>query len=165
MHARTTAITDDHEDRITILETSAVTPRAKMVATATQAISDSTTTALLFASEDIDDDSGHSTVTNTSRWTSVSAGWYLCSGVVFHGGSTAGTSRTCEIAVNGTTASGGSASSGPRPGGTGSFSQASPTTLVHLNVSDYVELRIFQNSGGSVTTATGSSLTIISAGS
>ncbi len=134
--------------------------RAKLQAVATQAIADSSTIALLFDTDVLDDDNGHSTAVSTSKYFAARAGWFAAWGTANHGASTAGTTRNVEIAVNGTQAVGGLVSSGPRPGGTGAFSQTSPVVLVNLVVGDYVELRVVQNSGGSVTTQTGSVLNL-----
>lgn len=44
--------------------------------TVAQSIADTTVTALTWDAEDLDRDNGHSTVTNTSRYTSQTTGWY-----------------------------------------------------------------------------------------
>lgn len=140
-------------------------PRAKLRATAVQSIPDNAATPVNFDTEDMDNDSGHSTVTNTSRYTAQTQGWFMCSGSVAHGASTAGTSRSADIAVNGTVVVGATNSSGPRPGGTGAMTQASATVVTFLNTGDYVELRALQNSGGALNTAVGSAVSIVWIGS
>lgn len=134
---------------------------ARVRATATQSINDSSATPLLFDTDDVDDDGGHSTVTNTSRYTAQRDGRYLATAVGFHGSSTAGTSRNLSLAINGADYIGATVSSGPRPGGTGSFQQNLAPVLVTLVVGDYLELRLTQNSGGALATAAGSNMTIV----
>lgn len=51
-------------------------PLCRLTKNALQTISENTTTAVTWQTEVIDRDGGHSTVTNTSRFTAVTAGWY-----------------------------------------------------------------------------------------
>jgi hypothetical protein len=101
--------------------------------------------------ERTDPDGGHSTVTNTSRYTFQVAGWYLALGVAaFANTSTAG-SRAAKLLMNGTTAV---PSSEQLTLPTTTTASTVPTfALVQANVNDYIELQIYQNSGGSLNTA------------
>lgn len=117
--------------------------------TNSQNISTSTWTAITFDTEDIDRDGGHSTSSNTSRYTAQTQGYYLCSGkVAFVSNST--NRRWTRWDVNGSEinatrlsaqAANGDATEIPGVG-----------RWVFLNVGDYVELKGFQDSGGTVAT-------------
>lgn len=103
-----------------------------------QAVSNSAWTAVQFPNESVDTANGHSTSTNTSRYTATVAGWYKVSGVVL-GTPTAGIGVGARIHKNGAIIPGsaysgllGSAAIAP-----GAFTEA----LVQLNgTTDYVEL-------------------------
>lgn len=133
---------------------------ARIRAAATQNFTDNTVTALLFDTDDIDDDGGHSTVTNTSRYTFQRDGRFEIAGVVFYGASTAGTVRQTDLATNGVQVTGAVVSSGPRPGGTGVMQQNLAPTIVDAVAGDYAEIRGLQNSGGTLATQAGSNMTV-----
>lgn len=103
-----------------------------------QVVTNSTWTAVLFPNEAVDTINGHSTSTNTSRYTPNVAGWYKVSGVVM-GTATASIGVGAQIRKNNTILDGaaytgilGSAAIAP-----GAFTEA----FVQLNGStDYVEL-------------------------
>lgn len=103
-----------------------------------QVVSNSTWTAVLFPNEAVDNFNGHSTVTNTSRYTATQAGWYKVSGVVM-GTPVAGIGVGARIQKNGALPPGagysgllGSAAIAP-----GAFTE----TFVQMNgTTDYVEL-------------------------
>jgi hypothetical protein len=117
----------------------------------TQAIGNNSFTSATLDTERTDPDGGHSTVTNTSRYTFQVAGWYLALGVAaFANTSTAG-SRAAKLLMNGTTAV---PSSEQLTLPTTTTASTVPTfALVQANVNDYIELQIYQNSGGSLNTA------------
>jgi hypothetical protein len=133
---------------------------ARIRAAATQNLLDNTVTAILFDTDDIDDDSGHSTVTNTSRYTFQRDGRFEIAAVVYHGASTAGTSRQVDLAINGVAVNGAIVSSGPRPGGTGVMQQNLAGQIVTVVATDYAEIRGSQNSGGTLATQAGSNMTV-----
>lgn len=104
-------------------------------------IATSTRTALTFNSERYDNDGIHSTATNTSRLTCVTAGVYDIFGVADLGANATGI-RQIEIRLNGSTllavaGTPGNASNVP----------LSISTKYKLAVGDYVELTIFHTAG------------------
>lgn len=128
-------------------------PHCVMYQTAAQSIANATLVALTFDTNEVDSYSGHSTVTNTSRYVAQVAGWYQCSGV---GGFAANVTSfrlagwfkngtavpAAEALIQAVTAAG---------VGTG---VTTPTREIFLNVGDYVELFAEHNSGGALNTAT-----------
>lgn len=122
--------------------------------TAAQSIpNSSTTTPVTFDTEDIDTDSGHSTSSNTSRYTAQRAARFQISGKVNFATNATG-QRSAWWSINGTQLAAsqvdvpGNASVGP--------CLVLPTMTVLLAVGDYVEMIAFQNSGGSLNTASSS---------
>lgn len=106
---------------------------------------------LLFDAEDIDSDNGHSTVTNTSRYTAQTTGWYLPSGGVGWTASATGR-RGCWWLLTGTGVNGTesmlqttAANSVCVP------SRARPVFMTALT--DYLELNGYQDTGGALTTS------------
>ncbi|MGW1744603.1 hypothetical protein ACWCRD_03085 [Streptomyces sp. NPDC002092] len=125
--------------------------RFKGYSSTTQSLGSSTSsTVLTLDTETVDSDGGHSTTTNTSRFTAQTAGLYVVTGSVCFATNSAGT-RTLQVFLNGA-------------GITGSAVQAAPSasngtsvytgTIVQLAVGDYVELAAWQNSGSTLTTST-----------
>lgn len=101
-------------------------------------------TALLFPTEQVDSHNGHSTSTNTSRWTCPAswAGWYRVSGTAMIVGTSG--RRGLAIFKNGVQVTGSLVMHSASP----VFDTAVATTkLVQLAVGDYLELRAFQDSG------------------
>jgi hypothetical protein len=115
---------------------------------ATQSLSHNTWTNITLDTEYFDDDGGHSTVTNTSRYVCQVAGRYELTGVAVTSFNTTGL-RAAKLAKNGTTIT-----------GSAIFIQASPSVgtsvltsiPVQLAVGDYVELHGWQGSGGALST-------------
>lgn len=125
------------------------TPLAILRQTTLQAITSSTWTSILLDTEDIDRDGMHSTVTNTSRATAVTAGYYLPGGKVsFASNSTA--RRWTRWAINGTEVPAARINEQAANGDATEVPAAS--RWVYLNVGDYLELQGFQDSGGSLNT-------------
>lgn len=121
---------------------------AQMRQTVAQNISDSTATALTFTTEDFDTDAGHDTGSNTSRYTCQTAGRYLLGGKFSFAGNTTG-QRYGQWYKNGS----GIAGSAVRLSGAANQHACAMTVmLVDLAVSDYVELVVQQNSGGTLAT-------------
>jgi hypothetical protein len=118
---------------------------------ANQSLSNNTFTALTLDTEYVDSAGGHSTVTNTSRYTAVYAGWYNVAGVASFAANATG-QRAVRITVSGTTIHGGSQSLPVTTAAT-ICALAQSDILVFCNVGDYVEIQGFQLSGGSLNTA------------
>jgi len=120
---------------------------AKAYATATQSVTDSTETAIVFDSEEYDTDGYHSTVTNTARFTvpTGKAGYYNLQA----GGNVANTAGNPELRLrlNGTTYIRGGAMG---PTGLGAF-VLNISAEILLADGDYVELIGYQTSGATQT--------------
>lgn len=114
-----------------------------------QSIANNTFTPATLDTEILDSEGGHSTVTNTSRYVFQVAGLYLCFGMAAFATNATGT-RASKFIVNGSTATIG-AESLYLPATTAS-STAPTIAFIQANVNDYVELNIFQNSGGALST-------------
>lgn len=124
-------------------------PRARLRQTSAQSLSNGVWTGVNFDTEDLDNDGGHSTSSNTSRYVAVTAGWYLVGGIgaiTFNGSGQRGT----RLAVNGTVQPGTQTQN--NTGSAGGTDMAVGTQLIFLNAADYVELQVMQNSGGSINT-------------
>lgn len=125
---------------------------------AAQTIGDASWTALTFDSEAYDTDGMHSTSTNTSRLTCVTAGKYLVHGQVTFAANATG-SRWVAIKKNGTFYVNES-----RPNaGSSSTVVFHVDLLVDLAVNDYVELFVFQTSGGNLNVNGGNATTAFAA--
>lgn len=134
-------------------------PTLQMRQTAAQSIPNSAYAIVLFDTEDIDTVSGHSTTTNTSRWTLPSAdmaGWYRCVGKVAWSGNVTGR-RASLWSLNGTAING---SEVIYPVGTSSAVEHVTAEIIVpvTNAGDYIELQIFQDSGGALNTNVSSGL-------
>lgn len=131
--------------------------RFKGYSSAAQAIASATSpsTLLTLDTEIVDTDGGHSTVTNTSRYTAQTAGFYYVSGSVCFNATSSSGSRTLNIFLNGAGITGAGIQAAPSPANGASVFTS---TLVQMNVGDYVELACWQNSGSSIGTATTNSL-------
>lgn len=107
--------------------------------------------AITWDTEDLNRDAMHSTVTNPSRVTANTAGWYHLSTTLDFAANTAG-QRAVGWRING------SGTSGPTAGkeqiqALSSFDAALNTSGdVFLNVGDYIEIVGYQSSGGALST-------------
>lgn len=116
--------------------------------TVAQSITSGAATALTFTTEDADTDSNHDNVTNNTRWTCVTAGWYELTGGFSFAGDTSG-QRYGQWFKNGATING----SGVRgPGSANATTIPMRTMLANLAVSDYIELVVHQNTAGALLT-------------
>jgi hypothetical protein len=111
-----------------------------------QTIANATYTAVLFAYENFDTDGFHSTTTNTSRITIPTGlgGYYLVNMTQRWDPST-GVAKTMQLYKNGSavfTYDTGAA--------TGLYPMYSRSTIVKLNAGDYIEMYVYQNSGGNL---------------
>lgn len=120
-------------------------PSCSIKETTPQSIATATDTALTADEENYDNDSMHSTATNTSRVTVQTAGRYLAAGTVeFASNSTGG--RRFGFRVNGTTSY--SLVSGPTSSTAAMVLSGSRTFI--LAAGDYLEVMASQSSGGNL---------------
>lgn len=113
-----------------------------------QSVADDTITILTADSENFDNDSMHSTVSNTSRITIQTAGRYEFHVRVNFQASLGGGRRVIQFFVNGTTA----VSVMSMPSLVGSDSQTMSAFMTRdLDAAEFVEARVLQDSGGSLT--------------
>lgn len=124
-------------------------PMAVLRKSVAQAVANATLVFITWDVEDLDRDGGHSNVTNNTRYTSQTAGWYYLNGVV-RWSTGAGDSREYLYRK---TLSG---------GGTETYSMQSEPNVgalvrgsmhLFLSVNDYVEVGVAQNSGASINTS------------
>ena len=124
------------------------TQRARAYNNANLTISNTSLTALTLNSERWDTDSIHSTSSNTSRLTCNTNGSYMIGGgVQWNSGSTP-SRLLVSIRLNGTTDI---ASQEIAVSSSVTFPQFSISTEYDLVATDYVELTVYQNSGGNMT--------------
>lgn len=116
---------------------------------ATQSTTSGSWTSILLDLEEIDRDNGHSTTTNTSRYTAQTAGYYQVDGIVAWSSNSTG-ARATKLTVNGANVAG-RAVSWQAAGSLLTASQVSAP--VYLNVGDYVETQGNQVSGGALNTS------------
>jgi len=119
--------------------------------TVAQSLSNATWTAITFDTEDVDRDNMHSTSVNTSRLTAQTAGYYLAHGVAAY--ATNGTGgRAAGLSINGTRSPGRAVDL--QTVATAATTSAAPvSSIVFLNVGDYLELQANQASTGSLNTS------------
>ena len=141
-------LNDDVRDAITFFVS--VRPKALLRQTVAQSLTNNVWGSITFDTEDHDNDTAHSTVTNTSRYTAVTAGWYRVSGVVTVASAGSG-QRGARWAVNGTVLN--ASRTQHNTSAAGATDVAACGRLVFLSAGDYVELQGFQNSGGALNTA------------
>ncbi|WP_433537601.1 hypothetical protein ACQPZK_07600 [Micromonospora sp. CA-249363] len=132
-------------------------PLARLRQTVAQAIPNITATALTFTTEVVDNDidgvGGHSTTTNTTRWTARYPGWYRVSGGCAFANNSTGF-RLLSWSVNGSIIPGVDVLLAAVSGNTTRI--PARTAVIYLNEGDYLELKAYQSSGGSLNTAVGS---------
>lgn len=128
-------------------------PLAELRQTVVQSIPNGTGTPITWDVEDWDKNPAgtpqHDNVTNNSRFTAVFAGIYELGGAGGFAANVTGQRVTAWI-INGSTVNG-SQVSDQALGALGN-KVAARSKLVFLNVGDYVELTLFQNSGGPLNT-------------
>lgn len=124
-------------------------PRFKGYQTSNQSIATGQTdVAVLLDSEEYDSESGHSTTTNTSRYTVQVAGTYRITATASFAGNATG-NRKLGILVNGVNIRGGG---NQGPGITTNSWAATVSAEVALLVGDYVEMGVWQTSGAALAT-------------
>jgi len=125
-------------------------PRFKGYASTGQSLTTGQTdVAITLDTEDYDSDNGHSTSTNTSRYTIQVAGTYLLLGTGAFTASATG-NRKLGININGANARGGTFQG---PGMATNSWSATVCVEQALIVGDYVELAMWQTSGGNLSTS------------
>lgn len=121
--------------------------------TAAQSIADSAVTALTWDTEDLDRDGVHSTVTNTSRCTAQTQGWYDLKGQYgFASIAAAGVIRDGRFRINGVATDYWGVQV---PTVANAAGQLTVVGDLFLNVSDYVEVYAQQFNGGSALNTAG----------
>lgn len=115
--------------------------------TVAQSLTSGTGAAITFDAEDFDNDNGHSTVSNTSRYTPQTPGRFQHSGGVGFASSASG-SRWAYWCLNGTPLFGASQSI---PGNIARIATPTLTSVVNGS-SDFLELFALQNTGGALNT-------------
>lgn len=135
-------------------------PLAILRQTVAQTVGNATAVPILFDTEDIDRDNGHSTTTNTSRYTAQTAGYYHIDAIIAWTANATGP-RWSQINVNGVAANGRITFLPPTAT---SIAELPVSGTVFLNVGDYAEIYGRQDSGGNLNTTVGapnqSSMTI-----
>lgn len=106
--------------------------------------------AITLDAEDVDSANGHSTSSNTSRYTAVYAGWAEVNPSASFAGNVTGR-RLCKLRVNGSTDVSGS-DVVMFAGITNTLKVTGPTMKVFLNVGEYIEAMAAQESGGNLNT-------------
>ncbi len=123
--------------------------------TVAQSIPNSTVTAITLDTESVDTDNGHSTSTNTSRYTPQTAGRFQISGGVTYASNSTG-NREADLYQNG-----GSITNGvnnTNAVSTNVTRLATRTLTITCNgTTDYLEVYGFQTSGGALNTFAGES--------
>lgn len=136
-------ITSDVEMDGSIKESTCI--GARVYNSANISVGDAAWAVLTFNTERFDTDGIHSTVSNTGRLTATRAGVYAITGHVQFAGNGTGL-RGLDIQLNGTTTI---ASSFGGPGNTAA-DNLSVAAIYELAATDYVGLRVYQSSGGSL---------------
>lgn len=120
--------------------------------TSAQSLTSGTFAAITLDAEDVDSAGGHSTSSNTSRYTAQYAGWYQASGgsgIAFN----ATGNRALDLRVNGAVINGSQSNIATLTASSSTSQPVLGTDFVFLNVNDYVEMFAFQSSGGALNTA------------
>jgi len=129
-------------------------PTAELRQVAVQAIANSTYTSLAFDAFDVDKNPsgtpGHSNSVNNTRYTAQYTGWHLVGGAVEFALNTTG-QRGLRWTVNGISINASDVFVQATTGG--QVAVPARAKRIFLNVNDYLELQCFQNSGGSLNTA------------
>ena len=124
---------------------SSKTHYARVNKAALQTITNNTITALIFDTTTIQNGGLHSDTTQNTRLTAQRAGWYTMGGNVQWAAAGAGI-RHIGVRINGATII---ASTEVDPTGATIVDQAISTSY-YLNVGDYAEIIVYQNSGGNL---------------
>lgn len=133
-------------EKTALLSASLSPPFAFLVQTSAQSIGTGAWTGVTFGVEVFDTHSGHSTSSDTSRYTAQVAGTYM---VLGRGGFVPNSTgrRGVRITKNGVVVGG---SANFTQTSTGDVWANSASAMVHLDVGEYVEVQIYQDSGGNL---------------
>ncbi|MEV6833471.1 hypothetical protein AB0N17_02900 [Streptomyces sp. NPDC051133] len=118
--------------------------------TIAQSVATSTWSAITLDTEQQDTYGGHSTTTNSSRYTAQVAGWYTVCGVVTWTQNSTGR-RGARLHVNGSSVAGSAQLFAPASGTTFTGVMTA-VRAVQLGVGDYVEVAGTQSSGSALST-------------
>lgn len=129
-------------------------PAAVCVQAAGQSVATSTYVPVTFSAEVMKDQITHSTSVNTSRFTPTKAGYYRVSGHVILGVANTAGIRLAEVRKNGAAVAGGTRIHSGQAGVNASPSATFDMVVQCNGTTDYIEVAVFQDSGGSLTTAT-----------
>ena len=131
------------------------TPRVRVYNSTGPSLTTATNTLLTWDSEEVNNDTMHSTVTNTSRLVATTAGRYLVSAMVNFSGNTTGI-RSLAIRKNAAGSfSGGTALPQPIGAGSSTATMVDCTFTTFLNATDYLEVWAYQNAGGALSLIAG----------
>lgn len=123
---------------------------ARVYNSAAITISNATDTALTFNSERFDTDTIHSTVSNTGHLTATTAGVYVISATIEFAANATG-QRTAWLRLNGATL----IASLTFTAGAADGHAIAITTIYKLAATDYVEIGVYQDSGGNLDVISG----------
>ncbi|MGW0805277.1 hypothetical protein [Nonomuraea sp. NPDC002799] len=124
-------------------------PICRLTKSGSQSIAENATTAVTWEVEVIDRDAGHSTVTNVSRYTAQTAGWYHLRASIQWEQSAFNKWKWADVMFrkNGGTSQNRSVSTQLHTANTFATPQLTEG-LMQLNVSDYVEVMVIHLNGG-----------------
>jgi hypothetical protein len=126
----------------------AVQPAARVTHNTTQSVLTGTVTNLIYNTEDYDTDAIHDPATNSQRLTCKTAGKYLVACNMDWSNFTGGNRRQTAIYKNGGAAA---FTENPPPASASQYLQQALSKIIGLAVNDYVEMRVYQDSGGTYT--------------
>lgn len=126
-------------------------PLCSTYASIGQSIPNNSLTAVLFDTNVLDSDSGHSTTTNTSRYVFQVPGTYLIFGAVAYSTNATG-ARNATGAKNGAVVS---YIQGQLPANSATTTTTPFIGILAVNAGDYVEVWALQTSGAALNTAAG----------
>jgi len=145
----TSALIKDGEVGPADLDIDSIHPSARVYHNAHQSIPNASLTALAFNSQRFDTDGIHDTVTNNSRLTCKTAGKYqITVNLCFETNNTG--ERRVYLRVNGATYIAGSVANAAA-----TSHHFSVSTLYNMDVNDYVEVLVYQSSGGALNVLAG----------
>lgn len=123
-------------------------PTTSLVTSGATAIPNNTWTTIGFDAEIVDEGSQHDTATANSRITFAANGRYLLIATASFVSATNSVALGARFVVDGTTAF----SQSLVPGCSQDYNGPSITAIVNQGTSNYVELQVYQNSGGALNT-------------
>jgi hypothetical protein len=131
-------------------------PLAILTKNGVQSVTSGSYVALTWPTEQVDRDGGHSTSTNTNRYTAQTAGYYLLNEWNEWGLTSTSGYRRIGFRINGVTITAQEARTS-----TPSMAMSHLSGLAFLSVNDYVEVMVDQNSGSALDVASNARWDII----